>query len=261
MIRSLNQSFLLLNQASINLKTMASYTSKLKSRKEVAEGTMEFCFDKPENFVYKAGQHIVMKLINPVETDAEGNERVFSLVSAPDEKEISVATRMRNTAFKRVLKTMPLGTEVSIDGPYGSFTLHNDSTKPAVFLAGGIGITPFVSMVRDAAKKKLPHKIFLFYSNRRPEDSAFLTELQELEKENPNYHFIGTMTDMAKSALSWTGKQGYINEAMIQEQIGDLAKPIYYLAGPPAMVAAMRGVLAKIGVNDDNIRTEEFSGY
>lgn len=240
---------------------MATYSSKLKERKEIAEGTMEFYFDKPEGFQYKAGQHIVLKLMNPTETDAEGNDRVLSFVSAPHESDLIVATRMRDTAFKRTLKTMPLGTEVSIEGPYGSFTLHNDAERPAVFLSGGIGITPFVGMARRAAKEKLPHQIYLFYSNRRPEDSAFLAEFEGMEKENPNFHFIGTMTDMEKSKLSWGGKRSYIDETMLQEQIRDVTKPLYYIAGPPAMVAAMRAVLTKIGANEDNVRTEEFSGY
>lgn len=240
---------------------MTSYISKLKERKEVAEGTMEFSFEKPESFTYKAGQHIVMKLIHPEETDAEGNERVFSFVSAPHEPYLTVATRMRDTAFKRVIKTMPIGTEISLDGPYGSFTLHNDTSKPAVFLAGGIGITPFVGMLRDAAKKKLSHQISLFYSNRRPEDAAFLSELQELEKANTNYRMIGTMTEMEKSGLPWSGRRGYVDGAMLRECVGDLTQPIYYLAGPPAMVSALRAVLTKIGVNEDNIRIEEFPGY
>lgn len=240
---------------------MANYTSKLIERKEIAEGTMAFRFDTPEGFTYKAGQYIETKLINPPETDAEGDDRTFSLASAPRELSLMIATRMRDTAFKRVLKTMPIGTEVSIEGPHGSFTLHNDAAKPAVFLAGGIGITPFMSMSLHAARESLPHQIFLFYSNRRPEDAAFLSELQGLEKENPNYHFIGTMTDMEKSKLPWSGRRGYIDEALLREHLGDTTKPIYYIAGPATMVAAMREVLLKTAVDEDNIRTEEFSGY
>lgn len=240
---------------------MADYISKIKNRTEIADGTMEFLFEKPEGFSHKAGQFIEVTLINPAETDEKGANRAFSIASAPSEPHLMIATRMRDTAFKRALKSMPLGTDVKIDGPFGDFTLLNDTSRPAVFLMGGIGITPARSIIIDAAEKKLPHKLFLFYSNRRPEDSAFLSELQELEKENPNYRFIGTMTEMEKSKLPWNGKQGYINEALIREYISDTAKPIYYIAGPPAMTAAMRGILTKLGVNEDNIRTEEFSGY
>ena len=238
-----------------------TYRIRLKKKEEVAEGTMAFHFEKPADFKYKPGQHVDIKLISPSETDSEGNSRIFSLVSAPYEEDIVVATRMRPTAFKRVFGAAPLGTEVEFEGPFGSMVLHNDSEKPAVFLAGGIGITPFMSMVRHATNEKLPHKIYLFYSNRRPEDTAFLSELQGTQKKNPNFILIATMTDMEKSAKPWDGERGYIDGAMLKKFISDLTKPIYYLAGPPLMVQAMREMIVKAGVDEDNIRSEEFAGY
>jgi hypothetical protein len=102
---------------------MPIYKTKLKSRREIAAGTMAFHFEKPEGFAYKAGQFADYTLINPSETDAEGNTRGFSLASAPYEDDLMLATRMRDTAFKRVLKNMELDTEFTLDAPYGSFTL------------------------------------------------------------------------------------------------------------------------------------------
>lgn len=113
----------------------------------------------------------------------------------------------------------------------------------------------------QAAHDNLPHKIFLFYSNRRPEDAAFLDELMEIQEKNPNYTFIGTMTEIEKSDRKWDGETGYINKAMLEKHVGDLTLPIYYVAGPASMVTAMRKTLNEAGVDDDNIRTEEFSGY
>jgi len=234
---------------------------KLIKKEEVAEGTMAFHFEKPAGFDFKAGQWNTWTLINPAETDAEGNSRDFSNIFAPHEAEIGFTTRMRDTAFKRILKNMEAGAEISMDGPFGSFILHSDASKPAVFLSGGIGITPFYSMVKDAANKKLQHQISLFYSNRRPEDAAFLDQLELLQQENPNYKFIGTMTEMAKSQKPWSGETGYITKEMVQKYVPDLQAPIYYMAGPPTMVTAMRKMLNDAGVNDDNIRSEEFSGY
>ena len=240
---------------------MSIYKTILRKKEEIADGTMAFHFEKPGGFVFKAGQFADFTLINPVETDAEGNTRGFSLASAPYEADLMFATRMRDTAFKRVIKTMGEGTEVSMDAPYGSFTLHNNSKLPAVFLTGGIGVTPVRSIVLQAAHDNLPHKIFLFYSNRRPEDAAFLDELIETQEKNPNYIFVGTMTEMEKSERKWNGETGYINKAMIENHVGDLTLPIYYIAGPASMVMAMRKTLNEAGVDDDNIRTEEFSGY
>lgn len=240
---------------------MAVHQVKLKSRQEIAEGTMAFHFEKPPGFAFKAGQALAWTLIDPPETDDEGGMRNFSIASAPAESDLMIATRMRDTAFKRVLKTMPLGTEVRIVGPFGSLTLHQNATRPAVFLAGGIGITPFRSMLRQAAEQKLLHHLLLFYSNRRPEDAAFLDELEGLEKENSNYKFIGTMTEMARSNRAWRGETTFINQEMLAKYIGDLAAPIYYTAGPPAMVAAMRQTLSDAGINSDDVRAEEFAGY
>jgi ferredoxin-NADP reductase len=240
---------------------MPIYKTVLLRKEEIADGTMAFHFEKPGGFAFKAGQFGDFTLINPEETDAEGNTRGFSLASAPYEGDLMFATRMRDTAFKRVLKTMEVGTAVSLDAPYGSFTLHNNSRIPAVFLTGGIGVTPVRSIVLEAAHDNLPHKIFLFDSNRRPEDAAFLNELMEAQEKNPNYKFVGTMTEMEKSSRNWDGETGYITKPMLVKYIGDLTLPIYYIAGPAAMVAAMRKTLNEAGVDDDNIRTEEFSGY
>jgi ferredoxin-NADP reductase len=111
---------------------------------------------------------------------ADGNTRTFFIASPPFENELVFTTRIRDTAFKRSLKKVPRATEVKIGSAAGSFTLHKNRAKPAVFLAGGIGITPFLSIVRQADRDRLPHKLYLFYSNRRPEDAAFLDTLQTL---------------------------------------------------------------------------------
>jgi ferredoxin-NADP reductase len=222
---------------------------------------MAFHFEKPEGFVYKAGHFADYTLINPSETDAEGNTRGFSLASAPYEDDLMLATRMRDTAFKRVLKTVALGTELTLDAPYGSFTLHNNPLTPAVFLTGGIGVTPVRSIVLQAIRDQVAHWLFVFDSNKRPEDAAFLDELMKPHEKNPHYTFVGTMTEMEKASREWHGETGLITKAMLSKYINDLMLPIYCIAGPRGMVAAMRKTLSESGVNDDNIRTEEFSGY
>jgi ferredoxin-NADP reductase len=244
------------------------YSLKLKSRSEVAERTLEFRFDKPEEMLFKAGQFMDLTLIDPPETDAEGNTRGFSINSAPDDPELIFTTRLRDTAFKRVLRTMPLGTEVKVEGPFGNLTLHNNAGRPAILLAGGIGITPFRSIVRWAAHQKLPHRILLFFANRRPEDAPFLDELDGLARENLRFTVIPTMTKMSDSRRLWNGETGYITHELIEKYLKggpppgrELAGPIYYMAGPPAMVAGLRTMLNQAGVDDDDIRTEEFTGY
>ena len=240
---------------------MSDQTSKLIRREEVAESTMAFHFEKPTGFDFKPGQSADITLINPPETDAEGNIRTFSIASAPFESELVFATRMRDSAFKRSLKKVPLSTEVNMTPASGDFTLHKNPTKPAVFLAGGIGITPFHSIALQAGKDRLPHRLFLFYSNRRPEDAPFLEGLQALEKTNPNFRLIATMTKMSKSTKEWKGETGLINKEMLSRHLADLQGPIYYIAGPPPMVAALREMLVKASVDEDAIRTDDFDGY
>jgi ferredoxin-NADP reductase len=232
---------------------------KLKSKREVATNTMTFHFSKPEGFTFKAGQWADFTQINPPETDAEGDTRGFSL-GAPSEEDIVVTTRMRDTAFKRNLKNMPIGTEVIFNGPGGSFTLQNNTKIPAVFLSGGIGITPVRSIILQATHDKTAHKIFLFYANNTPADAAFLDELTAAAKENPNFKFIASMTDVDRSK-DWKGETGFFTKEMLQKHIGDLSQPIYYISGPEAMVTSIRKTLNDAGIDDDNIRTEEFSGY
>jgi ferredoxin-NADP reductase len=240
---------------------LANYKIRLKGRSEIAAGTMAFHFEKPTGFTFTAGQCGDFTLTNPPQTDAEGNVRSFSLAAAPFEEDLIIATRMRDTAFKRSLRTIPFGTELSLEAPWGELILHDDAHIPAVFLTGGIGITPVRSMVLQATHDHLPDKLSLFYANRRPEDAAFLDELTAAQKANPNFTLIATMSDMEKSAVRWRGETGHVTKAMLLKYLDDLTVPIYYISGPPEMVSAMQKTLSDAGVKTSNIRAEEFSGY
>lgn len=240
---------------------MTTVDIKLMGREWVAEGTMAFHFTRPTGFDYKPGQAVDVILKNPRTADAQSGRHAFSLVSAPFQDELAVATRMRDSAFKRALQSLPIGEPVGIDGPFGSLTLHNNRTRPGVFVAGGIGITPFMSILRQAARDRLPHRLSLLYSNRRPEDAAFLAELQQLDQRLPNFRLVATMTQMSKSIRSWEGETRPIDEDLVTTECRELAAPICYLAGPPGMVAALRQTLNRAGIDDDDIRGEEFFGY
>lgn len=233
------------------------YTTKLIRKEEVADGTMAFHFEKPEGFTFRAGQFLDWTIVNPKENDKEGAMRAFSITSAPFESDISFATRMRDTAFKRNLKTGD-SVEMSVDGPIGSFVLHQNQARPAVFLIGGIGVTPVYSIIKDALKNSLPHTMYLFYSNRKQKDAAFLTELSELAKSHANFIFVPTFTE---EEGEWNGEKGYITDVMVRKYIPDLSQAICYVSGPQTMVSAMRTLLTTLAVSEDDIRTEEFSGY
>lgn len=240
---------------------MSAHDVKLERRDELAEGTMAFRFSKPPAFSFKPGQAVDLVLPGDSASEAQSIRHAFSMVSAPFQHELAIATRMRDSAYKRMLKSLPVGTLVRLEGPFGSLTLHNDRSRAAVLIAGGIGITPFMSILRQAAKDQLPQDLSLLYSNRRPEDAAFLAELQDLERMNPRFHLVATMTQMSKSTREWPGETRLIGEDLIRTVGGALPAPIYYLVGPPAMVEAVRKTLNAARIDDDDIRSEEFYGY
>lgn len=232
---------------------------KLIKKETIANGTMAFYWEKPAGFEFEAGQFCDITLLNPPETDDEGNMRGFSLAHAPYEENLMTATRMRDTAFKRVLKNLPEGTEVKLDAPYGDFRLHKTVTTPAVFIIGGIGITPVRSIIAQATHEKSPIKITLLYANKTPADAAFTKDLAGFAKENPNFTFVPVYSDVSET--DWSGERGRMNADILKKYVPEVAKPIYYLSGPAGMVKAMRQMLVEAGANEDNIRTEEFSGY
>ncbi len=245
----------------ITPSTPAKYTTRLRNRFPVAERTLALQFERPAGFVFRPGQWVDITLLHSFPTDAGGKVHGFSIASAPHEDLLMVATRLRDTAYKRELPKLSLGAEVQIEGPGGSLALHNNPARAAVFLAGGIGVTPIRSILLYAVKEKLPHRIVFFYSNHRPEDAPFLDELTALQQQNPNYTLIATMTHMDKSGRAWTGERGRLAQPLLAKHLRGLKSPIYYVVGPPGMVNGVHQLLNQTGVDDDDIRTEDFGGY
>jgi ferredoxin-NADP reductase len=235
---------------------MAEYQMTLVDRQRIARDTMAFWFDaNGARYEFRAGQHA--DFVFGSESD---NSRTFSLASSPLDKEpIMIAMRMRETAFKTALNAAAFGTKFKVSRPRGSFTLHKDVTRPAVFLAGGIGITPVRSILQSATQERLPHKLYLFYSNREADDAAFIEELQGLAKQNPNFTLVPTVT--GHKTLAWPYEKGHISRDMLTRHLFLLNGPIYYIAGPSGMVTAMTELLNSSGVSQDDVRTEEFGDY
>jgi ferredoxin-NADP reductase len=235
-----------------------SHQVKLAGREQIAEGTFAFHLEKPPGFTFKAGQAVVLELLDAPPQDGQ-KRRTFSLASAPHESSLMIATRMRDSAFKRALQALPDGALIKLSGPTGRFTLAGG--RPGVLIAGGIGITPFLSMLRQAAHERSPERLVLVYSNRRPEDAAFLEELQRLAEPNEKFRMLATMTDMGGSSLKWNGAKELVNSELIRRAAAGLEAPVFYVVGPPAMVMAVQETLRGAGVVDADIRSEEFYGY
>jgi ferredoxin-NADP reductase len=236
--------------------------SKLLSNRIIAVGTLECRFERPPGFEFRAGQSLDLTLVKPAETDAEGDTRTYSIASPPAAHELAIATRLRGSAFKKNLASGKPGLKVSIEGPAGSFLLHHKVERPAVFLAGGIGITPFMSMLRQAALDGDQRRFTLFYSNHRPEEAAFLEELEALDRgRRLHFRMIATMTDMPNSKRPWFGEREKLTPDFLRKHLGKLEGPAYYVAGPPGLVADMKRSLLEAGADEDDVRSEEFTGY
>jgi ferredoxin-NADP reductase len=239
---------------------MPEYRITLLRRQRIARDTLALWFDTHgAGYQFRAGQHADFGFFQPAPEHERDNSRTFSLANSPLDGQIMIALRVRETAFKAALKAAPLGTTCQVSRPRGSFTLHKDATRPAVFLAGGIGITPMRSILHWAAQERLPHKLYLFYSNRHLEDAAFLEEFEDLATKNPCFRFIPTLTGVESPA--WHYEHGPIDHSLLARYLDGLNRPVYYAAGPSGMVAAMASLLRGSGVSDDDIKTEEFGDY
>ncbi|OGY28453.1 MAG: hypothetical protein A3J50_01645 [Candidatus Woykebacteria bacterium RIFCSPHIGHO2_02_FULL_43_16b] len=240
---------------------MEPFYFPLKDRREVAQDTIEFIFDTSgSTFNFTAGQYVNIGLIDPPITDQRGNSRSMSICSSPNSVGyFATAMRIRPSAYKTNLKTMPLGTKVKVLGPFGHFTLKEDLTRPIVFLAGGIGITPMRSIIEYVTQEQLSQRIFLFYSNRNPESSAFIKDFENWEKENPNFTLIATITDSTDK--NWIHKYGRIDQNLLSRYLKNLNEPFYYIAGPAVMVQGMVEMLRSLEVPSENLVTEQFGGY
>lgn len=247
------------------------YTLQLLKKKEIVKDVYALYFKKPEGFTFKAGQFLELNLpgLKPY---------YFSIASAPYEEDIMLATRWRKESiFKQALIQIDIFQkgELNVKGPYGNFTLHQETDVPAIFLAGGIGITPFLSIVKQSAENQLPQNQHLFYINKTTQDALFynkaqaekltsqqeaeimhktlelvkknepfMLELYELRIKNPNFNFIPFMPLPTHI-----------------ERIADYKKAKYYLCGSPRSIEGFKKLLESINIPKEQIKTEDFPGY
>ncbi len=206
---------------------------------------------------FRPGQYFWLTL-DPPHDDEKGPRRHFSVVTSPNERGVlGLYTRLRDSAFKRSINELPVGSEVEVEEPKGSFLLPEETDERFVFIAGGIGITVFRCMLCYIAEEQLQHRVTLVYSNRDRESAAFLTELLELEQGNPNLQLVLTMTDDP----AWEGESRRSDAELLHDHLGDeLQSSTYLIAGPPAMVDGV-GTLQAAGVPEEHVRPDRFSGY
>jgi ferredoxin-NADP reductase len=227
-------------------------------KREVAKGTLLVLFAVDGYPPYRPGSYFWVELPDRGYQDEKGLRRHISLVTSPTETGVvGLATRLRDTAFKRTLAELDVGDEVAVEEPKGSFLLPEDTSVDYVFIAGGIGITVFRSMLRYIADEALPYRVTLVYSNRDRESAAFLDELEELERRIDGLRVVLTITEQE----GWEGESRRIDADMLREHLGDLETHRFYVAGPPAMAESVSESLLAAGVPEEQVVTSRFSGY
>jgi ferredoxin-NADP reductase len=225
----------------------------------IAEGTLELSFQKPAEFVFEAGQNINLKVPELLYEDARGPRRTFTVASAPEEPELYIATRLSDSGYKRTLLEIEPGAVFEYLGPQGSFLLEA-FPHSAIFLAGGIGITPFRSMLAHAVAAGLRNTIYLLYGNARPETSAYHEWFLAQEKEADFFHYLPTMTDLPDDH-PWPGERRWLSAGLALERVPEAGEAIFYLCGPPKMVEALDAQLHEKEVPAQRIRSESLWGY
>jgi ferredoxin-NADP reductase len=234
--------------------------ARIKEKREVAKGTLLVIFEVLDGHVdFEPGQYFFVTLPDLGHHDDKGLRRHISVVTSPNEKGVlGLATRMRDSAFKRTLSELPVGTEVEVEPPKGDFALPEETTRPLVFVAGGIGITVFRSMLLYIREESLAHRVTLIYSNRDRESTAFLDELRELEQQLPGFRLILTMTEDP----GWEGETRMVDAQFFKDHLsGGLDQYTFLVAGPPAMTQGVERALQEAGVQEENVITESYSGY
>lgn len=218
-------------------------------KKIIAEKTHEISFDvSGKDFVFEVGQYVRVSVPELKYSDPKGASRLFSIISFPENKtKISVAFRDSESGFKKTLTELPLGSFVTLEGPFGYFTLPEDTSVPIVFVAGGIGITPLLSMIRFVAHEKISCQITLLYANKSEESAAYLRELEKIDDQESCFVLKNTFDRL--------------DAEFVQSSIEDIPRARWFVVGPPAMVASAKSVLTELGVKDSHISMEDFSGY
>ena len=237
-----------------------AYNSKLLERTGLAGDVAVLRLEKPEGFDFIAGQWCFVAVPDMGFQDERGLRRPLSIASSPLEKELIFATKLSGSAMKKTLAEMSPGSPLTLEKPLGNFVLPEDTSVPLAFLAGGVGITPFRSMLKYAVDAGTDHRITLFYSSRTPEETPFLEELLKIPAQNPKIVVAATMT-RAEPGSNWNGLTGRLNPEMIRKECKEWERAMYYVVGPPNMAEAMKQTLNDMDIAAERIKVELFAGY
>lgn len=235
---------------------------KLVDKKSETSDVTSFFFEPVEKIPYQAGQYLKYTLLH-IPPDNRGQNRYFTVASSPREPYIMLSTKFapeKGSSFKKALQLMQIGQIIQAEGPFGEFTWQRANGQPVVWIAGGIGITPFRAMLMDHSFKNVDPNITLFYANRT-EDIPFKGLFDQYLQNHHNFKLIYVVE---QPSSSWTGQTGKITPDLIKRFVPTISStepPFCYVSGPEPMVEAFGDMLKNIGLPKDKFKQDFFPGY
>lgn len=233
---------------------------KLIHKEKIANDSWELIFEKPEGFVYEPGQFLETYLDHPNQDD-RGIKRWFTMSSSPTESDLMITTRLveKHSSFKEAFFKLSAGDVIEAKGPMGSFIMPKDTSKKIVWIAGGIGITPFRSQMKFLLDNQEQRDITLIYSNRTINDVCFADLWVMAQSKLDKFKYVQTLVDEVPEG--WNGETGVVDEAMIQKHVEKIEDCEFYVSGPEPMVEAFKPMLEKLGVKEESIHQDWFPNY
>lgn len=234
---------------------------RLKERRPETADVISFIFDLGgQSIAFRPGQYLDYELDALAFPDERGNRRHFTLSNSPTEKGIVMfTTKMRGSGFKETLRQVPLGYELTCETPVGEFVMgKNETSRHHVFMAAGIGVTPYRSILRHAVDMNEPINVLMLYFNRSSTDIVFRQELEDIAREMPTCSLVHVLSEPEPG---WTGERGKFNEALFHKLVTNPDQSLFWISGPPPMVGAYKESLLSVGVKEEAVRIDKFFGY
>lgn len=233
----------------------------LSEKRQIAADMYEFVFTSKGNFAYRPGEYMEWTLPHE-NVDFRGNRRYFTIASSPTENTIRLGVKILpgGSSFKKKLVSLNEKATILAGQLAGDFTLPKDVNRKLVFLAGGIGITPFRSMVKYLLDTKKKRDIVMLYSNKTADEIVYKDVFDQAEKQLA-IKTIYTLTDTKHLPKEWKGEKGRVDAGMIQRYIPDYKQRMYYISGPHPMVTAYEDILKNLGISSSHIIIDYFPGF
>ncbi len=233
---------------------------KLKEKIQIAKDTFDFVFPLNKRLSFIPGQYMEWT-IEQNKTDSRGNRRYFTLASSPTEDNIRIGVKFEQpgSSFKKTMLEMDGHDQIVVSQLAGDFTLPKDQGK-YVFIAGGIGITPYRSMIKYLIDTRQKKDIILLYTNRKKEEIVYKDIFDQVQKEL-GIKVIYALTDLESIPADWQGRKGRIDRNLIEEEIPDYKERIFYISGSLGLITGFKQTLKNMGVAEGQIKTDFFPGF